>query len=87
VPELFRKRIQFSRLIKADGRLREFNFLKSEGLKDNYYEVDVSDEYGKRFAFTMHPDGAEWKVDEASIPLWIREAEPLLYAAIAEEDR
>jgi len=87
VPELFRKRIQFSRLIKANGRLREFNFLKSEGPKNNFSEVDVRDEYGKRFIFTMRPDGTEWKMDETAIPTWIREAEPLLDAAITEEER
>jgi len=87
VAELFRKKIQFSRLIKANGRLREFNFLKADGPETGYYKVDVSDESGRRYMFTMYPEGDEWKLKEAALPPWIREAETLLEAAISEEDK
>ena len=41
----FTKNIHFTRLIKAAGRLREFNFRK---LPDHLFHVDVSDERGNR---------------------------------------
>jgi hypothetical protein len=87
VPEAFRKRIQFSRLIKANGRLREFNFLKSLGPDRDSYEVDVCDESGKRFMFTMKTDGKDWKLKDQALPTWIKDAEPNLSAAIVEEDK
>lgn len=38
------KNVQFSKLIKAEGRLREFNFRKSNGIIGPVYHVDVSDD-------------------------------------------
>ena len=43
------KNIQFTKLIKAGGRLREFNFRKSQGLHDIMFTVDVASENGERF--------------------------------------
>ena len=47
------KNVQFSKLIKAEGRLREFNFRKSNGIAGPVYHVDVSDDRGNRYYINM----------------------------------
>jgi hypothetical protein len=47
------KNVQFSKLIKAEGRLREFNFRKSNGIGGPVYHVDVSDDRGNRYYINM----------------------------------
>ncbi|MEI6950159.1 hypothetical protein V9K67_23440 [Paraflavisolibacter sp. H34] len=66
----FTKNIHFTRLIKAAGRLREFNFRK---LPDHLFHVDVSDERGNRIMFTMQrAENNDWKiVEDAPLPQWV----------------
>ena len=40
----FEKNIQFTRTIKADNRLREFNFRKLGGIEESIFTVDVVDD-------------------------------------------
>lgn len=72
----------FSRIIKAGGKQREFNFrqlFNEEGIK---YSVDVPDDKGLRITFQMINDKDEWKtIAKPAIP-WIEEAEPDLSNAI-----
>lgn len=82
---LFRKNIQFTRLIKANGRLKEFNFRKSNP-QGKIYEVDVSDEQGNRFMFNMQLGDDGWKLKGALLPLWVSEVENSLESAILEEE-
>ena len=49
----FIKNIQFTKLVKAEGRLREFNFRKQNKLEDSVFTVDVSDDRGNRIIFSM----------------------------------
>lgn len=78
--------IAYTRLLKIRGRLREFNFRKQPNL-DGTYHVDCTDERGLRFMFLMHriADGS-WQVASPGLPAWIREAEGVIAAAIADEE-
>src|SRR5664279_6028715 len=84
----FNKNIQFTKLIKAAGRLREFNFRKVNGLLEELFTVDVSDDRGNRIMFRMHKDGNEWLiVADQPIPDWVRTSSSRFNEAIEEELR
>jgi hypothetical protein len=84
----FNRNIQFTKLIKAEGRVREFNFRKVNGLHEELFTVDVSDDRGNRIMFKMRKDGHEWIIlaDQAA-PGWIRENITDYNEAIEEELR
>lgn len=78
--------IAYTRLLKIRGRLREFNFRKQPNLEGTYH-VDCTDERGLRFMFLMHgAPGGSWQASSPDLPAWIREAEGVIAAAIAEEE-
>lgn len=81
----FIKNIQFTRLVKADGRLREFNFRKVNGIQEGLFTVDVSDDRGNRILFRMQKEGSGWKIAEQQLPVWIRQNEAALDELIEEE--
>jgi hypothetical protein len=84
----FNRNIQFTKLIKAEGRLREFNFRKVNGLHEELFTVDVSDDRGNRIMFKMRKEGNEWLINsEQSIPDWIRNNSSRYNEAIEEELR
>ena len=68
---IFQKQVQFSRHIKAGGRLKEFNFLKLNNTQIPTYSVDVSDERGKRHIFLLINDGGDWKISGEGPPEWV----------------
>lgn len=82
---IFIKNIQFTRLLKANGRLREFNFRKSNGLQDGIFTIDVSDDRGNRIVFHMQRRESEWKITESQVPDWVTEGEQQFGAIINEE--
>jgi hypothetical protein len=82
----FNKNIQFTKLIKAEGRLREFNFRKVNGLLEELFTVDVSDDRGNRLMFKMQKDGDEWLItSDQPVPEWIKTNVSRFNAAIEEE--
>ena len=82
----FNRNIQFSKLIKADGRLREFNFRKVNGLVEELFTVDVSDDRGNRLIFKMRKDGNDWLIlADKPMPEWIWSNSPSFNEAIEEE--
>lgn len=82
----FKKNIQFTRLIKADGQLREFNFRKINSPGDGLFSVDVSDDRGNRKMFKMEKDQNAWRLqDGEQFPDWIIKNEGLLNEMILEE--
>jgi hypothetical protein len=83
----FNKNIQFTKLVKADGRLREFNFRRINGLHDALFTVDVSDDRGNRIMFKMQKLEGHWKILEPNLPDWVRNCEPHLDEIIEEELR
>ena len=82
----FIKNIQFTKLVKADGQLREFNFRKISGSKEGLFSVDVSDDRGNRKMFKMAKSENSWKiVGEDSLPDWIYKNESIFNELIDEE--
>ncbi len=79
------KNIQFSRLIKIEGRLREFNFRKRAGIQGITFCVDTVDDKGNRIIFEMQKNEADWCIADAGLPYWIREQEAKLNELIEEE--
>jgi len=82
----FIRNIQFTRLVKAEGRLREFNFRKFKG--DNseiLFSVDVVDDRGNRIIFRMRKEEDRWKILPGQIPAWILNNENNLNSLIEEE--
>ena len=68
-----RKNVQFSILIKIEGRLREFNFRKRS---ENSYDGNVTDSPGDRYLFIWHRENSDWKLerkfqDDPALPVWL----------------
>ncbi len=83
----FKKNIQFTKLVKADGRLREFNFRKLGGLNEGVYTIDVSDDKGNRIMFRMQKEEGRWKIIAQSLPNWILRLEENFHEIIEEESQ
>jgi hypothetical protein len=80
----FVKLIQFTRLVKIGGRLREFNFRKLNSKDKESYNVNVCNERGDRFFFIMQKNENNWSI-EPDAPGWVRQNENDIGAAIEEE--
>lgn len=81
----FVKNIQFTRLIKVDGKLKEFNFRKPNGREDGLFTVDVIDSRGNRIIFNMEKTNNDWKIVSNNIPEWLFESENAFNEIIEEE--
>ena len=82
----FIRNIQFTKLLKAEGRLREFNFRKLTGLNEGLMTVDVSDDRGNRIMFTMQKNGNNWTFySDPILPEWVKESEQNLSEMIENE--
>jgi len=81
----FIKNIQFTRLVKADGHLREFNFRRLNGPHEELFTVDVSDDRGNRIMFRMQKDNNTWKIIKQPIPEWVYKNETVFHELIEEE--
>lgn len=81
----FKKNIQFTKLIKADGRLREFNFRKLGGLNEGMFTIDVSDDKGNRIMFRMQKEEGQWKIIPQALPAWVQRCEQSFHELIEEE--
>jgi hypothetical protein len=85
---LFTKVIHFTRLIKAGGRLREFNIRKLKQLDKDVFSVDTVDDRGNRIIFRMTTEGhdGKWTIapTDFQLPSWIPEVEGKLREGIEE---
>ncbi len=81
----FVKNIQFTRLIKAEGRLREFNFRKMRVLQETLFSIDVVDDRGNRIMFRMRKDDQHWTIIPQPLPQWVTEQEKRMSEMIEEE--
>lgn len=79
------RNIQFTKLIKADGKLKEFNFRKPNGSPEALFTVDVIDGRGNRLIFNMKYVNKEWKIIGAELPSWITENESVFNKIIETE--
>jgi hypothetical protein len=83
----FVKNIQFTKLLKVEGRLREFNFRKLGGVNEGFFTVDVVDDRGNRILFRMQKTDSNWKLVQQPLPRWIADVETQLHEIIEEELR
>jgi hypothetical protein len=84
----FTKMVQFSLLVKAGDRLREFNFRKLKAPHEEVFSVNVCDERGNRVIFNVEKKEAEWKiVPGPRLPKWLVQNENRLGEALDEELR
>ena len=74
--------IHFTRLIKMNGRLHEFNFRKR---LDGFYDTDTSDDRGNRIQFRIVQKDNQWHVEGTSVPEWIVRQEQILVDALVEQ--
>ncbi len=82
----FTKVVHFTRLIKAGGRLREFNFRKINSLEQETFTVDTVDDRGNRILLRMQKDNSNhWTIVQQVLPRWIPENEDKLHEAIEDE--
>ena len=84
----FNKNVQFTKLIKVSGRLKEFNFRKANTSAAGSFTVDVLDDQntqGNRIIFHMDKTDAKWQIAPQELPDWIREKETEFDAIIEEE--
>ena len=81
----FIKNIQFTKLIKVDGRLKEFNFRKPNGKEEGLFTVDVIDERGTRIIFNMEKTDSTWKIINPQLPDWVMKTEHAFHEIINEE--
>lgn len=81
----FVKNVQFTKMVKANGKLKEFNFRKLKKNDQQLFTVDVSDDRGNRIIFTMETVDGKWTILEDNLPDWITENEDRLNELIKEE--
>jgi hypothetical protein len=82
----FIKNIQFTKLVKTEGRLREFNFRKINGIKEGMFTVDVSEDRGNRIIFNVQKDTEGWKiVPNDLLPEWVKKSEATFHELIEAE--
>ena len=83
----FVKMIQFTRLVKAEGRLREFNFRKLKSPEAELFSVNVCTERGDRIIFNMQKKENNWRLVPGAVPPWIEQSEDNLNEVIEDELR
>ena len=83
----FTKVVHFTRLIKAGGRLREFNFRKMRQLEEDIFSVDTVDDRGNRILFYMSKaDNGAWTImQKQPLPTWVIDNEDKLREEIGGE--
>jgi hypothetical protein len=79
------RNIQFTKLLKANGRLREFNFRRSAIEGKIFFNVDVTDDRNNRISFRMQKEDSTWKILPQELPLWITTNEKDLGELIENE--
>ena len=82
-----KKNIHFTKLVKVNGRLKEFNFRKLGGSNEGLFTVDVSDDRGNRILFRMQKEQDSWKILPQTLPNWVMDKENTFHDLIEEELR
>lgn len=82
----FTKNVHFTRLIKINDRLKEFNFRRVTNAAAPFFTVDVSDDRGNRIMFRMEKgDANHWRIVDDVLPQWVSNNEGKLHETIEEE--
>jgi hypothetical protein len=83
----FNRLVQFSLLVKAGGRLREFNFRKLRIPGEDRFTVNVVDDRGDRILFTLEKKETNWRIPQSNLPPWVMQGEPNIGQAVEDELR
>jgi len=81
----FIRAVQFSLLIKLDGRLREFNFRKIRNSEVETFSVNVCNERGDRIFFDMKKQDSSWDFTPSNLPGWIEQNKKVIRQAVEDE--
>jgi len=76
------RNIQFTKLLKAEGSFREFNFRKAVVEGKMIFHVDVTDDKGNRISFLLEKQNEVWKILSLQLPPWISKVEESLHESI-----
>jgi hypothetical protein len=79
------KNIQFTKLLKGESGLREFNFRKTAIAGQTIFNIDVTDDRSNRIFFSMQKQDDVWKIQPAQLPSWITKNETSLHEVIELE--
>jgi len=78
----FVKIIHFTRLVKINNRLREFNFKKNNVAGEYVFDVDTADDRGNRIFFRMTKNENTWTISsQRPLPDWV---EPHIEQLVSE---
>ncbi|WP_018627806.1 hypothetical protein [Niabella aurantiaca] len=81
----FNKIVHFTRLIKINGRLREFNYRKNNNAGSYVFDVDTADDRGNRLFFRLLKEDNDWELTtKMSIPDWVTDNRELLISELEE---
>ena len=85
----FKRNVAFTKLVKINNRLREFNFRQLPNAPHELFHVDTSDDRGNRIIFRMQKEdnSGHWHILEQPLPKWISDSETSLDEAIEQEIR
>jgi hypothetical protein len=76
--------IAFSRVLKMNGRVWEFNFRKLPG-EQNAFHTDFTDAKDNRVQFVLfHDIDGTWKIKGTLVPSWVLNEIPMLSNVIDE---
>ena len=82
----FTRNVHFTKLIKINDRLKEFNFRRVSNTSSPFFTVDVSDDRGNRIMFRMEKgDANHWRIVDDILPQWVSNNENKLNEVIEEE--
>jgi hypothetical protein len=79
------KNIQFTRMYKVDGYLKEFNFRKSNATQKGRASIDTIDERGNRIMFYIEKADTGWTILNRELPSWVLEREQDIDEAMQQE--
>ena len=78
------RNVQFTRLVKINGQLKEINFRKSNITDEGIFTVDVIDDRSNRIIFSMQKE-EQWKIITQNLPAWVVNEENTFNDIIKEE--
>ena len=67
------------------GKLKEFNFRKSNSYPEGQFTIDVIDDRGNRIIFNMENSDNRWKIIPMVLPAWVVSSESMLEEIIDQE--
>ncbi len=81
----FARNVHFTRLVKINSRLKEFNLRRIPDATDLIFHADVADDRGNRIVFRLIKISNAWIIADRALPGWILESEKLISNLIIEE--